>query len=29
MATGHLSEIENFCSGHLSDRFGGHLSDEF
>jgi hypothetical protein len=26
-ATGHLSEIENFCSGHLSDSFGGHLSD--
>jgi hypothetical protein len=26
-ATGHLSEIENFCSGYLSDSFGGHLSD--
>jgi hypothetical protein len=29
MATGHLSEIENFGSGHLSDSFGGHLSDGF
>jgi hypothetical protein len=28
-ATGNLSEIENFCSGHLSDSFGGHLSDGF
>ena len=25
----HLSEFENFCTGHLSDNFGGHLSDGF
>ena len=29
LAIGHLSEIEKFCSGHLSDSFGGHLSDGF